>query len=146
MKNVLWQFNVSMMRAPYTDPMWDEWKQLLPKVHDEADADPGFVARDHGEHSPLGYIAPWPTARPLLMGNLSQWRSRDDLFRFTFTGTHRQMMLRRTEWFHPWPEGYHALVMWWAPPGKFDIHEARRKLLKLQLFGPGADVFGWKQS
>lgn len=141
--NVLYAFNVSLMRKPYTDPVWDEWKQLLPQVHDEADAHPGFVARDHGEHYPLGYITPYPCT-PLVMGNLSQWRSREDLFDFTFTGMHRKMMLRRTDWFEPWPDRYHALAMWWAPPGKFDIHVARRKLMTLQLAGPSADVFGWK--
>ena len=140
---VLYAFNVSQMRKPYTDPIWDEWKQLLPKVHDEADLHPGFIARDHGEHYPLGYITPYPNT-PLIMGNLSMWRNREDLFEYTFSGTHREMMLRRTKWFEPWPDKFAALAMWWAEPNKFDIKVARAKIQQLQLYGPSPDVFGWK--
>lgn len=143
--NVLYSFNVSQMRKPYTHAIWDEWKHdLLPRVHDEADQHPGFVASDHGEHYACGYIRPY-VSLPLIMGNMSQWRSERDLFNFTFNGSHRELMLRRMEWFHPWPDRHHALVMWWAPPGKFDIQTARTKLLHLQRNGPSADAFGWSK-
>ena len=143
MSNVLYAFNVSQMRKPFTDPMWDEWKRLVPQVHDEAEAHAGFVARHHGEHYDLGYITPYPHT-PLIMGNLSQWRSKDDLFDFTFSGTHKELMLRRTEWFEPWPPGLPVVAMWWAPPGKCCIRTARNKLRQLQMKGCSNAVFTWK--
>lgn len=143
MKPVLYQFNVALMRAPYTDPLWDEWKRLVPIVHQQAECAQGFVANYDGTVTELGYLAPYPRD-PLVMGNLSAWTSEDALKAFTFSGTHGKMMKHRTKWFAPWRRGVHYIALWWDLPGKFNLEQAKRKLAMLQAHGPiDGTVHAW---
>jgi len=140
---VLYQFNVARMREPYTAKVWNNWRKLLPLVHLQAMAHPGYVGRYEGEHCPLGYIAPYPDDE-LVMGNLSAWASRPQLESFTFgPGTHGRLMRHRDKWFEPWTEGEAFNVMWWQPAGKFDLEFAKEQLARLRLVGPNHQLFGF---
>lgn len=145
---VVYTYNISLMREPYTDPIWDRWKQLIPIVHHQAADTPGFIANLDGTENPDGYLAPYKKDNPLIMGNLSQWTNLKTLREFTYgPNTHGMLMrsaLRRALFDH-WPEGMVSHVMWWAPAGKFNISVAKKKMDQLQGCDSSGEVFGWKQ-
>ena len=52
---------------------------------------------------------------PLVIVNLSVWRSPDDLYDFVFRTAHTAFLRRRREWFERMAEAF--LVCWWVPAG-----------------------------
>lgn len=153
---VLYQYNEATMRAPYEDPIWDQWRRLLSIVHLQAEAAPGYIGRYRGEDDVLGYIAPrWPD-EPLTMGNLSAWTNKKALRAFTFGGAHAGLMRHRHRWFEEWKHDRPSLVMWWGEADRvdradgvvdvvprFDLDVAMLMQAQLQEHGPSSEVFGW---
>lgn len=141
---VLYQFNVARMREPFTAPVWKQWKELLPVVQAQVEAHPGYLGRYVGEADPLGYIAPY--ADLLIMGNLSRWKTVNDLQHFTFAaGTHALLLKHRNKWFEPWPGGEAFNVMWWQDASfDFCLDTAKEKLEQLRKRGSTHEVFGWR--
>jgi hypothetical protein len=77
---------------------------------------------------------------PLVLANMSTWRSLDDLRRFTYEGQHGLALKRRHEWFDaPSGPGY---VLWWVPSGhRPDWVEAKGRLQQLDAYGPTPEAF-----
>jgi hypothetical protein len=129
------------MREPYDEPLWTQWKSLLPRIHVQAERNSGFVWRYKGEEDGPGFIE----HGPLIMGNLSAWTDEKSLREFTFgPGTHGGIMKHRSRWFKPWPEGTIYNVLWWGSedwttaPGILDM--AKRNLKLIQQWGPKLDL------
>lgn len=136
------QFNVARMRAPYEDPIWDKWRELLPVVHAQAAAAPGYIGRYAGEKDTRGYIAPYEDD-PLVMGALTAWTTPQALRKFTLNGTHGRLLEHRERWFEPWaPKGQPYTVLWWQRAGGFSIEVAKDRLETLRRVGPTDTVFG----
>lgn len=143
----LFQFNVAIMRAPYSSQLWDKWRQLVPVIHSQVDNADGFLWRYDGTETDDGYIAPYPHD-PLIMGNLSAWENPRKLHRYTFgPGSHGALLEHRSKWFIPWPEGVIYNVMWWAPivAPNTEIEYAKKQLLRLHAHGNSSEVFDWNR-
>jgi len=58
MTKILFQMNLADMRAPYSDPLYDDFKVWLNALHALAEADTGFLWRYKGEDDDSGHIQP----------------------------------------------------------------------------------------
>lgn len=150
---VLYAYNEALMKASMEDPIWKDWAMLSERANIQAESNPDYVGRYKGELEPFGYIAPrWPH-EPLIMGNLSAWRSREALFNYTFgPGVHGGMIKNRSRWFEPWTHDRPRFVAWYghanlSPNGTinplFDLDTAMLMQAQLGEHGPDANCFGW---
>ena len=152
---VLYAYNEAVMRAPIEDPIWKDWAELSARANIQAESNLAYVGRYRGEDDPFGYIAPrWPH-EPLIMGNLSAWRSERELYNYTFgPGTHGGLVKHRSRWFEPWPHTRPSFVAWWghaklnrngSVQPSFDLDTAMLMQADLGEHGSTANVFGWSK-
>jgi hypothetical protein len=110
--------------------------QLAP-VNRLAETSPGFVwTPTEGEAGDA--VATF--GNPLVLANMSTWRSLEDLRRFVYEGQHGGALRQRREWFEA-IDGP-AYVLWWAGSGdRPKWIEAKRRLEHLTLDGPTPHAF-----
>jgi hypothetical protein len=137
------QLNVARMVAPIDDPRMAGFVAWLDEVNALAERSPGFVWRLQDES---GNATGLPVTRdPLVIANLTVWRSVDDLRAFTYRSDHRLVFARRFEWFERWPGP--SVVLWWIPAGTIpDVAEGLRRLARLAGEGPSPEAFTFKQA
>ena len=129
------------MRAPYTDPLFRDFRVWIDAVHALAEKSPGFVWRYEGEKTDAGYIQADP-AEPLLMGNLSVWERADDLHRFTFSGAHAEMMKGRKKWFEKMDQPYSVFWTQLASAPFPEVKQGLSRLYCLRALGDTEKAFG----
>lgn len=135
----LCSYNIAKMRYPYDDPRWDQWKLLVPKVHERARIYPGFVDIYDGTVTEAGYLV----HAPGVMGNLSAWSDPDDLVQFTFRDPlHAAAMRMGKTLFEPKGDEAHVVLYW---SDRLDLYEARACLSVLRDNGPSYVAFGWDE-
>jgi len=144
---ILYQLNLARMRFPYDDPRMESFRVWIEPLHalaEDARRTPGFFRRFLGELEPNGYIQVDPDD-PLLMGNLTGWRSFEALKEFVYSGPHRVMLQNKDWWFEKWPEedGPYQ-VLWWqdAEAPKPSVAQAMRRLELLKKHGDTPEAFG----
>ena len=135
------QVNIATARYPQGDTRIQPFYNQLDEVNALAESSPGFVWRlqsDSGNATDIQV-----TDDPLLIINLSVWESVEALFEFAYRSAHRNVLVKRRDWFQR-PEGrYQAL--WWVPKGHRPTpEEAMEKLALLQKNGPSQAVFDFK--
>lgn len=135
------QLNVARMVAPVDDPRMLDFVAWLDVINRLAERSTGFVWRLHDES---GNATSLPvTDDPLVIANLTVWRSVEDLRVFTYRSDHRLVFVRRYEWFERWPGP--SVVMWWVPTGALPtVDEGLRRLAMLTDEGPTPDAFTFK--
>jgi hypothetical protein len=83
----------------------------------------------------------WP-GDPTMNVNLSVWESAEALGRFVFQTVHRNLYVRKHEFFET-PDRP-MFVLWWVEPGRIPtLEEAKTRLDHFRAHGPGESVFGW---
>ena len=130
-------FNFAMAKRPLDHPDMAGFTSQLDAVNRLASASPGFVwSPADGEAGDA--VATFGS--PLVLANMSTWRSLEDLRRFTYEGQHGLALKRRREWFDaPTGPGY---VLWWVPAGhRPNWEEAKRRLDYLATHGPTLHAF-----
>jgi len=132
------QINVGTVLYPTDDPRLDGFMSRLDRVNALADESPGFVWRlqsDSGNATDIDV-----GGDPLFIVNMSVWDSVEALSAFVYQTAHRDVMLRRREWFAR-PEGaYQAL--WWLPAGHIPTpEEGLARLEHLREHGPSSQAF-----
>lgn len=135
------ELNLAWMRAPLEDPVMAGFSDNLDRVNAIADRSPGFVWRwitpegDDSEERIFG---------PLMLANVSLWRSLEDLRAFVFAQDHGSFVRNRNQWFHRQDDAY--FVLWWVPAGHVPtLEEAQQKLLLLRATGASAAAFNWRE-
>jgi hypothetical protein len=144
MKWHLAQVNIGRFIKPPADPVNADFMSALDHVNALAEASPGFVWRLKGYDSNNATdIRPWADD-PNLAINMSVWESIDQLAAFAYRNMdHRGVMRRRREWFE---EMKVYMALWWIPAGTIPtIEDAKVKLALLEMLGPTADAFTFKQ-
>ena len=134
--------NIVRMLAPFDDPIMQRFVEQLDPVNGLADESEGFVWRLQTEE---GFAdAERSFGDPLLLVNMSVWKSIDHLRAFLFHPDHTQVMRERSRWFEPHEEPY--LVLWWVRAGHIPSpDEAKEKLEFLAKHGPRAEAFTFSQ-
>ena len=133
---LLAQANVARLRHPWDDPRMAEFVAAFDAVNALAERSPGFVWRHRaaGGHATVD-------DDPLLLINLSVWRTYQSLHDFTYRTRHGHFTRRRREWFDPVAQP--NTVLWWIPPGPFPTPaDALNRLRLLRRYGPQPQAFG----
>jgi hypothetical protein len=136
------QANFGRMVAPLDSPPLAGFVASLDPVNAVADAAPGFVWRLQDDSGNAASLRPFDDD-DLVIVNMSVWESAEALSEFTYRGGHREVMLRRREWFAPMDEAH--LVLWWVPVGHVpDVAEAKDRLELLRRVGPSPAAFTFR--
>jgi uncharacterized protein DUF3291 len=136
------QLNVARLVAPLDAPALVEFVNALEPVNALADAAPGFVWRLQTEDGDATAIRVFDD--DMLIVNMSVWESIAALSDFVFRSGHRDVMVRRREWFERMAEAY--LVLWWVPEGHLPtVEEGQVRLERLRAGGPGPEAFTFRR-
>ncbi len=146
MSRILFQLNLAKMRAPFSDPLFDDFKEQLEELHTLACANPGWIWRYQGEKDESGFIQPFPNA-PLIMGNMSAWRDYKSLYEYTFLDGHLDILKNKRKWFERTPVPYTVLYYGvegdlLKPPLEL-LDEAKKRLSYLSIYGETPVAFGF---
>lgn len=135
------QLNVARLRAPISSPELADFVALLGPINSLADSTPGFVWRLQTEDGSATSVRILDD--DMLLVNMSVWESLGDLVAFVYKSGHRDVMLRRREWFNRMAESY--LVLWWVEAGHTPtVAEAEARLLHLRTRGPTSYAFTFR--
>ena len=130
------QYNLSILNAP-PEEMGDFLSEI-DRVNTLGNSAKGFVwrfATDGVNNSLADVVGDY-------IINLTVWRSIDDLWNFTFSGGHLDMLRRRRDWFVP---GEMTNILWWIPEGELPTpDEAEARMAHYWEYGPSPTAFTWK--
>ncbi|WP_329257364.1 DUF3291 domain-containing protein [Streptomyces sp. NBC_01478] len=137
------QVNIGRLQFPLDSPELKDFVDGLEPVNAVADAAEGFVWRlqsDSGNATDVPVLGDdW------LIINMSVWRDTNTLTAFMYQGQHRELLVRRREWFERMREAMTAL--WWVPAGhRPTVAEAEERLLHLRAHGPTPYAFTLRTS
>ncbi|HEY2764834.1 MAG TPA: DUF3291 domain-containing protein [Pseudonocardiaceae bacterium] len=137
-RNHLAQANLSRLRYPPDSPQVGEFIAALDRINRLAERSPGFVwryATDDG-HVSLADT----TGDPLLIINLSVWKSYQPLHHYIYRSAHGHYVRRRGEWFDRITQP--STVLWWVPAGTRPTPaDALARLRQLRRHGPRPGAF-----
>jgi len=78
-----------------------------------------------------------------MLVNMSVWRDLDALATLVYRTAHREIMRRRSEWFHPMDV---FMALWWVPAGhRLAPAEGLARLELLGRMGPTSEAFTFKE-
>lgn len=136
------QLNVARLLAPLDAPALVDFVDALEPINAMADAAPGFVWRLQTEDGDATAIRAFDD--DMVIVNISVWRSIEALADFAYRSSHRDVMVRRRQWFEPMAEAY--LVLWWVPEAhRPSVEEGRARLDRLRTRGPSPDAFTFRE-
>ncbi len=134
------QLNVATARFETDDPRMEPFMSRLDGVNALADSQPGFVWRlqsDSGNATDID-----AGGGPMFLANMSVWESLEALSDFVYKTVHKDVMLRRREWFEK-PSGAYQ-VLWWIEAGHTPTVEAGlERLAHLDENGPSPQAFSF---
>ena len=132
------QINVGTVLYPTDDPRLDGFMSRLDQINAVADDSPGFVWRLQSESGNATDID--VGGDPLFIVNMSVWESVEALQAFVYQTGHRDVMIRRREWFERPGGAYQAL--WWVRAGHEPTpEEGLERLEYLKEHGPSSQAF-----
>jgi hypothetical protein len=140
---LLAELNVGRVLAPLDDPSMADFVAQLDAINRLAEESPGFVWRlTTAEGGPSSYLTPYED--PLMLVNLSVWRSVEELHAYVYRSHHVGVLRDRRRWFEP--SSQVTVVLWWTPAGRMpDVEEAKQRLATLSRLGPSPAAFTFKQ-
>ena len=138
---VLAQVNIARMRAPLDDPVMAEFVNNLDRINNLAESSEGFIWRlKDGEDATSFQIYDDPT----LILNMSVWENLDSLKEFTYRSDHREIFMKRKDWFVDL--GRPGLAMWHVERGEFPtVSDAEERLDHLRDHGESPFAFTFKR-
>lgn len=135
------QLNIARLREPLDSPLLADFVAALEPVNQLADGSPGFVWRLQTEDGDATSIRAFDD--DMLLINMSVWESIEALSEFVYRSQHRDVMVRRRQWFELASDPY--LVLWWVPAGHIPgIDEAKERLELLAERGPSPSAFTFR--
>ncbi|WP_109487715.1 DUF3291 domain-containing protein [Occallatibacter savannae] len=135
------QVNIGRIRAELNDPIMAGFVNRLDEINALADSSSGFVWRLIESEGNATYLRPFDD--PWMLLNMSVWESIEDLRRFVYETSHRELLKQRHDWFERLAEVYSAL--WWVPDGHIpSVDEAKQRLAHLRKNGPTQFAFTFK--
>lgn len=138
-------YTVGRLHHPYDHPASREFFEAGYEVMRQASKTGQLIE----EFSPFGVPIPEEAAKgdgfPVL--TLTVWKSLQALYRFTYSGHHRQAMRNRSKWMEPYQEKHLSYVVWWTDKVK-DVswQEAFNRYNYYIKNGPTSFAFDFKQA
>ena len=135
------QMNVGHMVDEGDSPALAGFMAQLDAINALADAAPGFVWRLQGEAGNATDIRPTKNTRFIV--NMSVWTGIEPLFAYVYRTAHREVMVRRREWFERPDEAYQ--VLWWVKAGTAPtVEQGLARLNLLRADGPAQAAFTFR--
>lgn len=132
------QINIARLRAPIDHPSVVPFVDALDRINRLAEESPGFVWRLQTEAGNATDIQAFDD--PLMIVNMSVWRSVEDLRAYAYRSEHVAFFRRRAEWFHRLDGP--AVALWWVADGDRPTPaEGRTRIEHLAAHGPSAFAF-----
>jgi len=133
------QINIARVRFPIDDPKMAGFIGNLDRINALAERSEGFVWRLMDDIGNATTIQAYDD--PLIIINMSVWKSIEALEAFAYNTVHKQFVRRRAEWFTPMDD-VPFMALWWVEAGtKPTAAHGRAKLEELARTGPSASVF-----
>lgn len=137
-------YTVGRLSHPYNHPASREFFQVGDEVYRQATKS-GLIE----VFSPEGVPFPEETVKGKgsAILTLSVWRSLQSLYRFTYSGKHRQALRDRSRWIEPYPEKHLSYVVWWTETvSDVSWEEAFRRYNDYIQQGPTPFAFDFKRA
>ncbi len=135
------QINIAKMLAPLDSPVMADFVGNLDRINARAEKSPGFVWRLVEENN--NAISLNVFNDNFLIVNMSVWKSRDDLFNFTYQSDHRDIFKRKKEWFSKMKDMH--MAFWYVKNGSNPTpDEAKERLRYLNEHGETPYAFTFK--
>ena len=136
------QLNIAHLQDSLESELLTDFVDNLDRINALAEAAPGFIWRfvDADDHNNAnhGFDADY-------ILNLSVWESVEALHDYVYRTAHKDILRRKSEWFHRMPRAH--MVLWWLPAGDVpSMAQAKNKLEHLQLNGPTQQAFTFRQA
>jgi hypothetical protein len=137
-------YTVGRLNYPYDHPASQEFFEVGYEVMRRA----GRTGQLIEEFSPFGVPIPEEAkgvGYPVL--TLTVWKSLQGLYRFTYSGPHRQAMRDRSKWMEPYADKHLSYVLWWTEKVE-DVswQEAFKRYNYYLEHGPTSFVFDFKHA
>ena len=136
------QINIGRLVAPIENPRIAEFVSELDSINALAEASPGFVWRlksDSGNATDIAF-----SDDPLVIVNMSVWKSVEDLVNFTYGTRHIEIFRKRAQWFEKSALPHYCL--WWVEAGHVpSVAEGRERLEYYQRHGATPYSFWFSQ-
>lgn len=135
------QINVARLRAPLDDPAMADFMAELARVNALADADTDMIWRLQTAGGDATSLRPY--SDPMVIVNITVWRTLEALHRFTYRGDHAQAMKSRVRWFDRLRDA--SVAIWWIRAGELPtVEDAVRRLDHLREHGPTEHAFDFR--
>ena len=132
------QVNLARLRFPAGSPRVREFVAAVDRINRLADQAPGFIWRYGPGEGHLNQAD--ATGDPLMIINLSVWRSYEHLHAYVYRSAHGAFVRRRYEWFERIQAP--ATALWWVADGDEPTPaEALVRLAHLRAYGPTPQAF-----
>jgi len=129
------------MLAPIDDPIMLDFVNNLDRINAVAEQSDGFVWRLKDAENNATAIKAFEDDSLII--NMSVWKSREDLFEFTYKSDHVEIFSRRKEWFSR-IKAMH-MVFWFVPEAYIPTPiEARERLEYINKHGETPYAFSFK--
>lgn len=137
------QLNIARLLAPLESAQLADFVAALDPVNALADDAPGFVWRLQTDDGDATSLRPYDD--DMMIVNMSMWSSVEDLSSFVYRSDHRDVLVRRREWFERMRES--VVVLWWIPAGHIPtVDEAKERLQLLDKEGPTPEAFTFRST
>jgi hypothetical protein len=135
------QVNIGRIKGPIDGPIMAGFVSRLDEINALAERSPGFVWRLQTPAGNATELRPYDDDTILI--NMSVWESLEELRAYVFDSAHRELLLKRRDWFEKF-EGVYA-ALWWVPAGHVPtLEEAKQRLAHLAEKGPTPYAFTFK--
>jgi hypothetical protein len=137
-------YTVGRLNHPYNHPASHEFFQVGNDVYFQA-AKSGLIEMLSPEGVPFPEETVKGNGSPIL--TLTVWSNLQSLYRFTYSGKHKQALRDRSKWIEQYPEKHLSYVVWWTEKVK-DVSwgEAFKRYNHYIQHGPTAFAFDFKNA
>lgn len=139
------QLNLADAIADMDSPIMADFVNATDSINALAATSPGYVwsLEERLEEEKEDTVAIF--GKESLLVNMTVWESRDSLFDFVYKTMHKDILMRKKEWFKKMPKMH--MVLWYVPVGHLPtISEGKEKLELLRTKGESSDAFSFKSA
>lgn len=139
------QLNIAHAIADMDSPVMADFVNATDRINELGAQSPGFVwsLEDRPEAEREDRVLMFGSSRFLV--NMTVWESKEDLFQFVYRTDHKNIMIRKKEWFSKMKAMH--MVLWYVPVGhQPTISEGKERLEYLRAHGETEYAFSFKSS
>ncbi|MCI2256141.1 DUF3291 domain-containing protein [Domibacillus sp. PGB-M46] len=138
-------YTVGRLQHPYDHPSSRDFFEVGNKVFRQATRSGQLVEAFSSDGIPLPEEALQGDGFPIV--TLTVWKNLQSLYRFTYSGQHRDALRDRSKWMEPYQEKHLSYVVWWTEKLK-DVswEEAFKRYSYFIQHGPTPFAFDFKHA